>query len=184
MALAVAGNCSTRAGRTIRRTAYPDHRLGSLAGARSDLPATIDATKLAADYQRVAMNSYFLLQRSARAPASRPAGSVSFAAGIAGAGAERCGGDAASLENAKLLVNFSTSQFATQFDLLTQGQRFARQAEGNVFADGSFGNYSQFGNNMIVQGTLANGATLDAAYLFQSRLDDNRVAYGATRWKQ
>ncbi len=92
----------------------------------------------------------------------------------------------ASIENAKLSVNFTTSQFATQFDLLTQGQRFARRAEGSVFADGTFGNYSQFlgNNNMVVQGTLANGSTLDAAYLFQSRLDDNRVAYGATRWKQ
>jgi hypothetical protein len=92
---------------------------------------------------------------------------------------------AASIENGRLAVDFNTGSFTTQFDLLTQGERLQRVAQGGVGSDGTFSNPSQFlGSTMVVQGQLANAANggLNAAYLFQSRLDDSRVAYGVTYW--
>lgn len=152
----------------------------------ADMPADIDLSKLQADYQRVAMDSYFALLRGKDTLWQSPTdGSVSFtlqnSQAIVQSGAAVT---AAGVENGKLTVNFASSSFATQFDLVTQGQRIARQAEGTVFKDGTFGNPNQFlgNNNMQVQGVLANDPGPRAAYLFQSRLDDNRVANGVTYW--
>jgi hypothetical protein len=153
-------------------------------------PADIDPAKLSAEYKRMAMDSYFALFRARgdtwQAPA---AGAVSFS--LQGAQALVQNNSlgvisAAGVENGKLTVDFGSSKFATQFDIVTQGQRIPRQAEGNVFKDGSFGNASQFlgNNNMVVQGVMANDPGLKAAYLFQSRIDDNRVVSGVTSWSK
>ncbi len=151
-----------------------------------DMPANIDLSKLQADYQRVAMDSYFALLRGKDALWQSPTdGSASFTLQNAQSVVQNGSAvTAAGVENGKLTVNFASSGFSTQFDLVTQGQRIARRAEGTVFKDGTFGNASQFlgNNNMLVQGVLANDPGLRAAYLFQSRLDDNRVASGVTTW--
>lgn len=158
--------------------------------ALANSPADIDPAKLSAEYKRVAMDSYFSLFRARGEQWQAPsAGVVSFA--LQGGQALVLNNSlsvisSAGIENSKLTVDFGSSKFSTQFDLVTQGQRFARQAEGNVFKDGSFGNVSQFlgNNNMIVQGVLANDPGLKAAYLFQSRLDDNRLVSGVTSWSK
>lgn len=154
----------------------------------ADLPANIDTTRLQAEYQRIAMDSYYVLLRNKESLWQAPTdGKASFAlqSHQALVRDERGGQPAAAmLENGKLMVDFTSSRFSTQFDLLIEGQRIARLAEGNVFKDGTFGNFSQFlgNNNMLVQGVLANDPGLRAAYLFQSRIDDNRVASGITSW--
>jgi hypothetical protein len=89
----------------------------------------------------------------------------------------------ARLENGLLQVDFAASSFFTKFDLVSQAQRFVLQNSGEVSSDGRFygGNQSKRPNNMSVSGTLA-GDNRSAAYLFQSRLDDGRLAVGATLW--
>ncbi len=90
----------------------------------------------------------------------------------------------ASLQNAALNVNFAKSSFSTRFDLVTPGERFLRQAQGGVSRDGQLAGDSQFSHptNMAVSGVLSNGAALGAAYVFQTRVDDRRVATGVTNW--
>lgn len=153
-----------------------------------DKPADIDLSALRTDNQLVGINSYYALLRNKDTLWQSPTeGAVSFSLQNSQAVVQANGAGAispASLENGKLTVNFGTSSFATQFDLITQGQRIPRQAEGTVFKDGTFGNVSQFldRNNMLVQGVLANDPGPRAAYLFQSRIDDGRLASGVTYW--
>ncbi|WP_114971919.1 FecR family protein [Rhodoferax ferrireducens] len=161
-----------------------------------DKPADINLTALRADNQLIGVNTYYALLRNKDSLWQSPAeGAVSFSLQNSQAVVQANGTgpiSAASLENGKLTVNFATSSFTTQFDLLTQGQRIARQAEGTVFKDGTFGNTSQFlgRNNMLVQGVLAQNPGPTAAYLFESRLDNGQpnaplsgqVASGVTYW--
>ena len=91
---------------------------------------------------------------------------------------------AASLQNALLQVDFAKSTFATQFDIVNQGERFARQAQGFVTPDGQLAGNSQFTapTNMVVNGALSTTPGLNASYVFQTRIDDRRLATGVTRW--
>ena len=161
-----------------------------------DNPAEISLSSLSTANQLVGTNVYFALLRNKDKQWVSPAeGAVSFSLQSSMVVVQANGVGAvfpATLENGKLAVNFSNSSFTTQFDLLTQGQRIARHAEGAVFKDGTFGNVSQFwGNNsMPVQGVLAQNPGLSGAYLFQSRLDDGQgtgplggqLATGITTW--
>ena len=91
----------------------------------------------------------------------------------------------ASLANAMLQVDFAKSTFATGFDLVSQqNERFKFQAQGVVTPDGRMLGNSQFASptNMAVSGAVgpANGGS--AAYLFQGRIDDQRLASGVAAW--
>jgi hypothetical protein len=89
----------------------------------------------------------------------------------------------ASLENATLSLDFTNSRFATSFELVTPDLRVAQRAQGNVAADGTFGNARpNLGSNMTVTGVLSNTTSLQAGYLFQSRLDAAHLASGVTYW--
>ena len=161
-----------------------------------DNPAEISLSSLSTANQLVGTNVYFALLRNKDKQWVSPAeGAVSFSLQSSMVVVQANGVGAvfpATLENGKLAVNFSNSSFTTHFDLLTQGQRIARHAEGAVFKDGTFGNVSQFwGNNsMQVQGVLVQNPGLSGAYLFQSRLDDGQgtgplggqLATGITTW--
>ena len=161
-----------------------------------DNPAEISLSSLSTANQLVGTNVYFALLRNKDKQWVSPAeGAASFSMQSSMVVVQANGVGAvfpATLENGKLAVNFSNSSFTTQFDLLTQGQRIARHAEGAVFKDGTFGNVSQFwGNNsMQVQGVLVQNPGLSGAYLFQSRLDDGQgtgplagqLASGITTW--
>lgn len=156
--------------------------------ALADRGAEMDLNKVAAEYAVAGINEYYALLHRKDAAWQAPAtGVASFALqGGQAVVAEGNHTQLASIENGKLSVDFNRGSFATQFDLLTQGERLQRQASGSVGGDGTFSNPSQFlaNNNMVVQGVLANAPNggLNAAYLFQSRLDEHRVAYGATYW--
>jgi hypothetical protein len=161
-----------------------------------DNPAEISLSSLSTANQLVGTNIYFALLRNKDKQWVSPAeGAASFSLQSSMVVVQANGVGAvfpATLENGKLAVNFMNSSFTTQFDLLTQGQRIARHAEGAVLKDGTFGNVSQFwGNNsMQVQGVLAQNPGLSGAYLFQSRLDDGQgtgplagqLASGITTW--
>jgi hypothetical protein len=163
-----------------------------------DNPAEISFSSLSTANHLVGTNTYFALFRNKDKQWVSPAeGAVSFSLQSSQVVVQANGVGAvfpATLENGKLAVNFTNSSFTTQFDLLTQGQRIARHAEGTVFKDGTFGNFSQFwGNNtMQVQGVLAQNPGLSGAYLFQSRLDNGQdtgplagqLASGITAWRK
>lgn len=88
----------------------------------------------------------------------------------------------ASLENASLTVDFAKTLFSTSFDILTNGERFSQHAQGKVYSDGQFTGLNIYPNTMVVNGVLSSERGGAAAYLFQARLDDNRLASGATYW--
>lgn len=90
---------------------------------------------------------------------------------------------AASIENAKLYIDFGSASFKTSFDLQTDKDRHALVAQGNVTHDGIF-EAGQFQNasNMSVKGVVTEEKGGLAAYLFRARLDNTRVASGITQW--
>lgn len=134
----------------------------------------------------LALTEDFALLRHRNATWQAPVGTVNFALQGSMAQIQRDSRvQLASLENASLAIDFNSSHFTTRFDLVTPDMRLTRQAQGNVGSDGSFSNANQFldGNNMQVQGILANTAAGTAAgYTFHSRLDDNTLASGVTQW--
>lgn len=153
-----------------------------------DQPAGISLTALRTDNKLVGVNAYYALLRnkdSVWQPLTGGSASFSLQGSQVVVQADGAGTiSPASLENGKLTVDFAASSFTTQFDLLTEGKRLLRQAEGTVFKDGTFGNVSQFlgRNNMVVQGAMAQNPNLTAGYLFESRLDTGQVATGVTYW--
>jgi len=160
--------------------------------ALANSPADLDLTAAVQANRLLAMNSFYALLRSKDNVWLPPTqGVASFALQSAQAVSQVEGAGTvhpATLENGKLTLNFVNNSFATQFDLLSQGQRIPRKAEGHVFQDGTFGNPSQFwgNNNMMVQGAMAKAPALSAAYVFITRLDATplagQVASGVTHW--
>lgn len=138
----------------------------------------------------VALNSYFAVLRSKSEEWRRPEVSeMAFALKQSEAYVQN---DAtrqilpATVENGKLQVNFASSRFNTSFDLLTQQQeRFKLQAQGIVSQDGYLHGQSQFvaPTNVNVQGILG-ADSKSAAYIFNSRLDADRQAFGITSWEK
>ena len=91
----------------------------------------------------------------------------------------------AQMRNGALDVDFGKRTFATSFDLELGAESFNMVAEGEVARDGRFGNVQYArpqSNNMSVDGVLSNADGGGAAYLFQRRLDDQRIANGVTVW--
>jgi hypothetical protein len=147
----------------------------------------IDVVALLQSHQLVATNAYYALLRSNEGTWQRPEqGSMGFSLQSAQAAIvdERTRTvSAAGVENGKLQLDFVKSTFSTQFDLVSQSERFKLQSQGDITADGKLSGNYQFMSptNMAVQGVI-NSDNASAAYLFQSRLDDARVASGATHW--
>ncbi|MBV7537499.1 FecR family protein [Duganella sp. sic0402] len=153
----------------------------------ADQPATVDsAALLAAGGKRVAYNSYYTVIRTKGADWEIPQqGSVGFALRSSDALVLNSATQltsAASLQNGQLQVDFDKRTFSTGFDLLTAGQTYKLQSTGFVGNNGDLSGNVQYvqGTNMAVSGSL--GANNNAAYIFSSRLDDKRTAYGATYW--
>lgn len=152
-----------------------------------DLAATTGIRKEGADL--LTFNEYFALFRSKEgATLTVPErGNVGFALNHSEAYVRDMTTQAtsvAALENGQLRVDFGTQSFSTSFDLLTgQSERFKMQAEGTVARDGQLYGVSQFlrPTNMTVNGVL--GPNNDATYLFQGKIDTNRMASGVTYWK-
>lgn len=155
-----------------------------------DRPGAVDISKVIdAQGQLIAISPYFALLRSSGADWQRPAQNTM---GFSLAGSEAYIINEANntltpaaLQNARLQVDFARASFSTGFDLLSQqNERFKLQAEGVVTSDGRLLGNSQFASptNMAVSGVLGADNGGEAAYLFQGRLDSQRLATGGTSW--
>ena len=152
-----------------------------------DQKIELDVTALHAKNQLIATNNYYALLRN-RDSVWLPIGqsSVGFALQQSQAVITddvRKVTAPAQLENGQLQVDFAASSFFTKFDLVSQAQRFVLQNKGEVSFDGRLygGKQALLPNNMSVTGALS-GDNRSASYLFQTRLDDGRLAVGATLW--
>lgn len=147
----------------------------------------IDVAVLLQTHQLVATNAYYALLRSNEGKWQRPEqNSMGFSLQSAQAAIldEKTRiVSIAGVENGKLQLDFAKSTFSTQIDLVSQSERFKLQSQGDITSDGKLsGNYEFMRpTNMTVQGVI-NSDNASAAYLFRSRLDEARVASGATYW--
>ena len=93
---------------------------------------------------------------------------------------------AAKLENAKLQLDFAKATFTTGFDVVSGSERFALKGEGTVTSTGILYGTNQYvpAANMAIQGVVTNEKGGTAAYIFQSKLneDGTRMVYGVTNW--
>ena len=91
----------------------------------------------------------------------------------------------AEISNATLNVDFGARTFKTAFDLGTaSGELFKMHAEGVVgHSGGLFGSEAwRAPTNMNVEGQLSNENGGAAAYIFERRLDAERIVNGGTYW--
>jgi hypothetical protein len=151
--------------------------------------ASLDTKKQAdAQNKSVAMNSYFGIFQSAASEWQVPtAGKMGFALKNSEAYLKDETKNLlslASIENAKLQIDFANASFSTGFDLVSNSERFSLQSQGAVSTDGKLIGNGQYNypTNMAVSGLVTAEKGGVAAYLFQSRLDANRLAYGITYW--
>lgn len=148
----------------------------------------IDIGKLQARYTLLAMTGNYVLMRDKNVlwhPPQQPVASFAlrqYQAVILDEVANHTA--VANIQNGQLNLNFANATFSTQFDLVSKDERFALQAQGTITQDGLLAGVSQFTapTNMVVRGAVGSGTEPSATYLFQSRLDDRRVASGATVW--
>ncbi len=152
-----------------------------------DQTIEVDVAALQAANQLIAINSYFALMRSRdttwQLPTQTTLGFTLQQAQAAILNETSRQVTTAKVENGLLQLDFAKSSFFTRFDLVSPSERVQLQNSGEVSADGKLYGGSQFlrPNNMDVRGALAND-NRSAAYLFQARLDDNRLASGVTVW--
>ena len=155
-----------------------------------DQAATIDIVKeQAAKGQIVAINSNFAVVRSAGKDWELPtSGTIGFALKQGEAfildETSRISSPA-QVANGKLQVDFGKATFSTSFDLLSnKNERIAFQALGSVARDGSLDGNNQFlsPTNMAVNGLVNPNNGGSAAYIFQGRVDNSRIASGVTSW--
>ena len=152
-----------------------------------DQTIEVNVAALQASNQLVATNNYYALMRNRETPWQPPVQtSLGFALQqsqtlILNESTRQL--TPATLENGQLQINFAQSRFFTQFDLVSPNERLTLQNSGEISPDGKLYGGVQFlrPNNMDVRGALASD-NRNAAYLFQSRLDERRVASGATYW--
>lgn len=152
-----------------------------------DKKIEVDVASLQASNQLIATNDYYAVMRNRDAPWQAPVQS-SAAFSIRDSQAvilnEASGKPTpAKIENGLLQVDFAKSNFLTKFDLVNQSERFTLQNKGEVSSDGRLygGNQFLLPNNMDVRGALSNDSQT-AAYLFQARLDQQRLATGVISW--
>jgi hypothetical protein len=139
--------------------------------------------------QLLAVNSYFARMRSRGADWQAPSqGMMTFV--LKQSEAYILSGPAstplpATLENGRLQVDFGAAAFTAGFDLISRlGERFSFKALGDVARDGRLLGASLFSDstNMVVNGAVGPENGGSAAYIFQCRIDNSRLAVGGTSW--
>lgn len=147
----------------------------------------VDVASLQANNQLIATNNYYAIMRNRETPWQAPVqSSAAFSVQDSQAVIQNQSSGKltpAKVENGLLQVDFAKSSFFTKFDLVNQNERFVLQNRGEVSADGRLygGNQFLLPNNMDVRGALSNDSQT-AAYLFQTRLDQQRLATGVISW--
>lgn len=158
--------------------------------ALASAPATSGTSQAGA--KRIALNENYVLFRGERGTAfvTPERGNVSFVLADSHAQVRDSGGatpvnTVASLQNGVLTFDFGKSSFSTSMDLITDKQEtFKLAANGSVQKDGIFTAAAKpwLGSNMNLTGAIKD--LENAAYIFRSSLDNNRLATGATNWKK
>jgi hypothetical protein len=152
-----------------------------------DKSIEVDVASLQANNQLIATNNYYAIMRNRETPWQAPVqSSAAFSVQDSQAMIQNQASGKltpAKVENGLLQVDFAKSSFFTKFDLVNQNERFILQNKGEVSADGRLygGNQLLLPNNMNVRGALSNDSQT-AAYLFQTRLDQQRLATGVISW--
>jgi hypothetical protein len=152
-----------------------------------DKSIEVDVASLQANNQLIATNNYYAIMRNRETPWQAPVqSSAAFSVQDSQAMIQNQASGKltpAKVENGLLQVDFAKSSFFTKFDLVNQNERFVLQNRGEVSADGRLYGGNQFlpPNNMDVRGALSSDSKT-AAYLFQSRLDQQRLATGVISW--
>jgi hypothetical protein len=152
-----------------------------------DKSIEVDVASLQASNQLIATNNYYAIMRNRDTPWQAPVqSSAAFSVRDSQATIlnEASGKPtSAKIENGMLQVDFAHSSFFTKFDLVNQSERFSLQNKGEVSTDGRLygGNQFLLPNNMNVRGALSSDSQT-AAYLFQARLDQQRLATGVISW--
>jgi len=152
-----------------------------------DKSIEVDVASLQANNQLVATNNYYAIMRNRETPWQAPVqSSAAFSVQDSQAMIQNQASGKltpAKVENGLLQVDFAKSSFLTKFDLVNQNERFILQNSGQVSADGRLygGNQFLLPNNMDVRGALSSD-NQSAAYLFQTRLDQQRLATGVISW--
>lgn len=152
-------------------------------------PQNNNAALAAAGNVEMARNSYYTVFRDKAEVYTAPQqGTVAFSLAQSEAFVSNSQTNtvtAATLSNASLTVDFGQASFSTAFDLDSGGTSKHMQAQGKVGSDGLLSGNHQFTGpttNMNVNGVLSKAAGGTAAYVFDARLDPNRVATGVTYW--
>ncbi len=153
-------------------------------------PGTIDVSKIMdAKGEILAIGSYFAILRTSGPEWQTPSqGTMGFALTQSEAYIlnDKAGtASRAGLENGRLQIDFAKSTFATGFDLLSdKNERFPFQAQGQVTRNGLLLGDSQFARptNMAVNGAVGPENGGSAAYIFQGRIDNERLATGGVAW--
>jgi hypothetical protein len=152
-----------------------------------DKSIEVDVASLQANNQLIATNNYYAIMRNRETPWQAPVqSSAAFSVQDSQAMIQNQASGKltpAKVENGLLQLDFAKSSFFTKFDLVNQNERFILQNRGEVSADGRLygGNQFLLPNNMDVRGALSSDSQT-AAYLFQSRLDQQRLATGVISW--
>ncbi|HEY5801547.1 MAG TPA: FecR domain-containing protein [Burkholderiaceae bacterium] len=156
---------------------------------RSDegLPIQIDMAKQK-DMESVAINKDFVLLRSSNADWTAPErGSAGFVLKTSEAYITNDSTKVrytAAVQNGRLDIDFGARAFTTSLDLVDGGDTYSLRAAGTVSPTGHLTGDTQFtgSTTMKVDGALGLDKENSAAYLFQSRLDANKLATGLTTW--
>ncbi len=202
----VTSNPTTLAATSLSLDTLKTNLIGQLASQADAMPSTgsplliwgrwqvlvnqgieVDVAALQAKNQLIATNNYFAVLRNNETTWQRPVqNSLGFSlqqsqAVILDESSRQL--TQAKIENGQLQIDLARASFLTKFDLVSQSERFQLQNSGEVSSDGKLFGGNQFlrPNNMDVRGALANDSSA-AAYIFQSRLDDRRIATGVTAW--
>lgn len=151
-----------------------------------DRTLEVDVAALQGTNELVATNAYYAILRNRAgtwAPPPQPTLGFSLLKSEAVIQADTGRITPAGVENGQLQIDFARASFFTRFDLVDQNQRFVLQNRGEVTPEGRLQGGAQFlrPNNVDVRGALANDNS-SAALLFQSRLEDGRLASGTTFW--
>ena len=169
------------------RRSLEHHSFGDAGKQCSTRALKLNVASLQAKNHLIATNNYYAIMRSKETPWNPPVqSSVAFSVQDSQAMIQNQASGKptpASIENGLLQVDFAKSSFFTKFDLVNQNERYNLQNRGEVSADGRLygGNQFLLPNNMDVRGALSNDSQT-AAYLFQSRLDQQRLATGVISW--
>ena len=155
----------------------------------ADQAANVELSKVAqTNGQILALNNYFVLLRSTGADWQMPSqGTLGFSLKQSEAYILNESSQVASLakiDNAQLKLDFTKAAFVTSFDLTSkQKEKFAFYANGDLSKDGQLLGAGQFAvpTNMAVSGAVGDGG-VGASYIFRGRIDDKRIAVGATSW--